>query len=442
MNLPPHNLQAERATLGALIRDPKRVLDVRSIVSRDDFYRDAHAQLFDAILSLEERGGAVDVVAVADEMITRGNFQSVGGNEFFAEVLDSAPHSANAEYHAGIVRELSMRRRLILESEKTIREAYDRTNDKTAEQIAADAEERIFSITDRGDSTDPQEIDIINDEVMERLAKREQGEVSGVPSGYDDLDDVISGFSKGSLVILAGRPSMGKTALGMNIVEHAAHLGARVLVVSLEMSAIELGERFLVARARVDGQRVREGNISTHDRRALNEAKTWLRATGRVVIDDSPVRRVADVAANARRVAARQGLDLVVIDYIQLLEPSTGAKSSRQEQVGDISRRLKLMAKSLGVPVLALSQLNRQCEARDDKRPRMSDLRESGSLEQDADLVLMLHRPEFYDQDNQPGVAELIVAKNRNGRTGIVKLTFLRHCMRFESMSQAEEPVF
>jgi replicative DNA helicase len=280
---------------------------------------------------------------------------------------------------------------------------------------------------------------------MDRIALRseEKHPVTGVPSGFYDLDDITSGFQGSQLVILAARPSMGKTALALNICEHAAvEHGMGVLFVSLEMGQLELAERLLCARSRVDGEKLRKGRgLGTREMTMLGRGYDELRAAP-IYIDDTPARNMLQITANARRMKMRQNVSLIVVDYIQLIEhESPDGRENRQEQIAKISRRLKTLARELNTPVLALSQLNRGVENREDRRPRMADLRESGAIEQDADLVLLLHRPEYYDPNDQPGISELIVAKNRNGRTDSVKFTFLKNFMRFENLASEDVPI-
>ena len=282
-------------------------------------------------------------------------------------------------------------------------------------------------------------------EAMDRIATRSEAKqpVSGVSTGFYDLDEITSGFQGSQLIILAARPSMGKTACALNVCEHAAlEQKSAVLFVSLEMGKIELAERLLCSRSKVDGDKLRKGRgMGAREMTMLSRAYEEMR-TAPIFIDDTPSRNMMQITANARRLKLRQNVGMIVVDYIQLIEPESGEnRDSRQEQIAKISRRLKTLARELHVPVVALSQLNRAVENREDRRPRMADLRESGAIEQDADLVLLLHRPEYYDANDSPGTAELIVAKNRNGRTDTIKLSFLKNFMRFENLAADAGPI-
>ena len=365
------------------------------------------------------------------------NMTRIGGDEALSQILLSVPHAANAKYHAGIVREKSVSRQVIESANEIIREGY--SNSLTADALLEGAEKRIFAIAEDKASGETVELRDVVTKAMDRIALRSESNhpVTGLSTGYYELDDMTSGLQGEQLIILAARPSMGKTAFALNICENVAvELKTAVLFVSLEMGNLELTERLLCARSRVDGHKLRSGqNIGTREMAQLGRAYEELR-TVPLFIDDTPARNMLQITANARRLKMRHGLGMIVLDYIQLVDSdSADGRESRQEQISKISRRLKTLARELKVPVIALSQLNRGVENREDKRPRMADLRESGAIEQDADMVLLLHRPEYYDANDQPGMAECIIAKNRNGATGTVKLTFLKAIMRFENLA-------
>jgi replicative DNA helicase len=335
------------------------------------------------------------------------------------------------------VRQKAITRELIQACSETISESY--SNNFQAAELVESAERRVFTIAEEQSSGQTVDVREVLLKTMERISLRAEARhpVTGLASGFLELDDLTSGFQPAQLVILAARPSMGKTALALNICDHVGFkLQMGVLFVSLEMGQMELTERLLCARSRVDGHKLRTGhNLGHQDTKALGKAYEELRQAP-IWIDDTPARTMLQITANARRLRRRHKIGLVLVDYIQLIDSdSSDGRENRQEQIAKISRRLKTLARELKVPVIALSQLNRAVEHREDRRPRMADLRESGAIEQDADLVLLLHRPEYYDPNDQPGIAELNIAKNRNGPTMTVKLTFLKNFTRFENHS-------
>jgi len=438
--LPPQNLEAEKSLLGSILWDNEVLHDVVGIIRVEDFYRDTHQVIFAAIRDMYEGRKGIDAVTLAEELEKRGQFEFVGGNEMLAEITGAVPHAANGKYYAEIVRQKSINRHLIEYATEIIREGY--SNEYTGEQLLESAEKKIFSIAEDQVRGDVVEINEVLTQAMDRIMARADAPhaVSGIASGFADLDDITWGFEPGQLIILAGRPSMGKTALALNIAEHVAiNLKVPLLFVSLEMGHMEIADRLLSARSGIDGHTLRTGRGLGHDQlRALSKAFQEL-GQGQILIDDTPSRNMLQIAANARRLRHRKNVGLVLVDYIQLID-SDESRDSRQEQIAKISRHLKTLARELPVPVIALSQLNRAVESREDRRPRMADLRESGAIEQDADMVLLIHRPEYYDPNDQPGIAEVIVAKNRNGRTGSVKLTFVNKLTRFDNLATIAEP--
>ncbi len=439
--LPPQNLEAERKVLGGVLLDNDALHEIIPILKADDFYRDSHQTIYRAICELYDEGKAVDAVTLADELIRRGEFESVGGDETLAEILNSVPHAANSRYHAEIVREKSVSRKLIEGATEIIRDGY--SNRLTSKELLEIAETKIFQIAEDQIKGDTHDIKAVVTQAMEQISLRAEGkhEVHGVATGFYDLDEMLGGFQPGQLIILAARPSMGKTAFALNICDHAAvENKTSTLFVSLEMGRVELAERLLWSRARVDGSRLRKGNnLGTRELTLLGKAYNEF-SQSPIFIDDTPARDVLQITASARRLKMRNNLGMIVLDYIQLVD-SEDSRDSRQEQIAKISRRLKALARSLKIPVIALSQLNRAVENREDRRPRMADLRESGAIEQDADIVLLLHRPEYYDPNDQPGIAEVIVAKNRNGPTGTEKLTFLKNITKFENLANIVAPI-
>lgn len=438
--LPPQNLEAEQGVLGSILLDNDVLHEVVPLLTVDDFYRDSHQIVYRAVRDLYDLGRAIDAITLADELTRRDEMNAVGGIEFLAEIVNSVPHAANAKYYADIVRQKSISRKLIGSANEILRDGY--SNNFTAEQLLEGAEKRIFEIAEDQTKGDTVELKDVVVKAMDRIIERSESRhpISGVASGFLDLDGVTGGFQPDQLIILAARPSMGKTAFALNICDHAAvELKTPVLFVSLEMGQLELAERLICARSRVDGHKLRTGqNMGTREISQLSRGYDELRSAP-MFIDDTPARNVLQITANARRLKMRANLGMIMVDYIQLID-SDNSRDSRQEQIAKISRRLKTLARELHIPVVALSQLNRAVENREDRRPRMADLRESGAIEQDADMVLLLHRPDYYDQNDQPGVAEVIIAKNRNGATDNVKLTFLKTITRFENYASIAGP--
>jgi replicative DNA helicase len=431
---PPYNLEAERSVLGACLLDSRAIDEAALVLSRADFFRPEHALAWESILEIRQEGREADGVTLGDHLDALPAFQG-GVNDFLAEIVGAVPHAANVAYYAGIVREKALARSVIEACEETLRDCYGKA--KTAAEILGALEGRIFELGERESTETTDAMPGVVAGAMDVIVERSHGVPAGVLTGFDDLDDVLCGLRPGTLSILAARPSIGKTAMGMAI---AANVGARtglpVLFVSLEMDREEIGERYLSAAAEINGRSLKDPAHRLDDAAWDRLAK----AAGRLCrlpirVDDAPVRTVAQIASNARRIKRRSGLSLVIVDYLGLIEGERQRGESRQEEVARISKHLRRTAKHLGVPVMALHQLNRQPEARDDRRPRMSDLRESGAIEQDAHVVMLLHRPEFYDPMDRPGMAEVIVAKNRSGATSAVEVAFRKEWTRFESVA-------
>ena len=440
--LPPQHLEAERGVLGSILLDNEVMHDIVVFLRAEDFYRDAHQVIYAAIRDLYDKNKGIDAVTLVEELKHRGQFEQIGGDDTLTEIVSSVPHAANGKYYAEIVKQKATNRQLIESATEIIRDGY--SNQFTAQELLESAERKIFSIAEDQIRGETLELEDVVKKAMDLIAVRADSgghAVTGLATGLIDLDDKTGGFHPGQLIIVAARPSMGKTALALNICDHAGiNLDVPVLFVSLEMGYLEIGERLLCARSRVDGNKLRTGmGLGIDQMRKLGKAYTEMCKSGKIYIDDTPSRNMMQIAASARRIKRRSQIGLLMVDYIQLVD-SDDSRDSRQEQIAKISRRLKTLARELSVPIIALSQLNRAVESREDKRPRLADLRESGAIEQDADMVLLLHRPEYYDQNDQPGIAELHVAKNRNGPTGTVTLTFLKNLMRFENSSAVAEP--
>lgn len=451
---PPCNVQAERCVLGSILLLPDVCDDVVLLLRSADFYDDANRILFDRILRMHDAGRKIDAALLVEELKKDSAFDDIGGAAYLARIADSVPSAAHAVYYAKIVREHAMSRMLIEASTETLRDAYD--SGRSSSELISQAEQRVFSILEsRGHATVTNLRDILH-EAMDRLDARMKGEhLEGVvETGFSDLDHLIGGLHASELVILAARPAMGKTALALNIAEHVAiSRDTPVLFVSLEMSALELGDRLLCSLARVNGRRVRNGTLSREDRvRLVNKAGEISESP--LFVDDSPARTVTEIAAASRRIKRREKqLGLIVIDYLQLIEPDN-SNDARQEQVAKIARRLKGMARELKVPVLCLAQLNRQAEATRDNRPRLSHLRESGAIEQDADVVMFVHREEYFlskgEQDQQQverssgdgTEAQIIVAKQRHGPIGDIELLWHKEFTRFVNLASKSHEEF
>ncbi|MEM6468769.1 MAG: replicative DNA helicase [Planctomycetota bacterium] len=442
---PPFDLEAEMGVLGSILILPEVCDDTASLRS-EDFYDDANRVLYGHLREMYDSGEKIDVTLLVSRLKTSGDFEKTGGAPYLAKLSGAVPNAAHAVYYAGIVSQKAVLRHLINASTEVLRDAYEQSTDPR--ELCAQAEQKIFSIMDGRSSNSLHSMNDVLHAAMDRMEARLRGEVTEgtVETGLTDYDTMTGGLHNGELIILAARPSMGKTALAMNVAEHAAIVGQQpVLFVSLEMSGIELADRMLCSLARVNGHRLRNGTISSDDQtRLINKANEI--STAPFFVDDSPSRTVSEIAAAARRIRRRQGgLGLIVIDYLQLIEPDN-SRDPRQEQVAKIARRLKGMARELEVPMLCLSQLNRQAEDSKDHKPKLSHLRESGAIEQDADVVMFVHREEYYhrgeDRAQYAGQAEIIIAKQRNGPVGEVQLTWESDFTRFSNRAPEHHDEF
>ncbi|MCE5303901.1 MAG: replicative DNA helicase [Planctomycetaceae bacterium] len=439
--LPPHNLDAERGVLGSLLLDPNLCDDIAMILRPEDFYADANQKLYAQLLAMRDEGKRIDATLLLERLQAGGDLEAVGGAAYLAEVVHSVPYAANAVYYAEIVQAKATLRSLIHASTEILRDAYEPTLDPR--ELVNRAEEQIFAVRDQRASDQITPIHDLLVEAFDRIdARLEHGEGQGVPTGFQDLDTLTGGLHGSEFVVLAARPSMGKTALAMNIAENVAiEANVPTLFVSLEMARFELAQRMLCSQGRIDANKFRSGFLSKDDRSKLVEASAKL-GKAPMVVDDTPARTCTEIAACARRLKRKQGLGLIVIDYLQLINPDD-PRDPRQEQVAKMARRLKAMARELEIPVLCLAQLNRQTEqGKEGHRPRLSHLRESGAIEQDADVVMFIHREEYYhtreeaQQQGIAGQADVIVAKQRNGPTGDVKLAWFDKYTRFENLAQ------
>jgi replicative DNA helicase len=433
--LPPQSRDAERSVLGSMLRDNGVIGDVVQIVREDNFYLDAHQKIYKAITSLYDRGSPVDAVMLAELLREQKQIEDIGGYGYLGELWDAAPTAANAEYYARIVRDKALVRHLIHASTEILRDSYDQA--MPADELLEMAERKVLDIAEMGITGQTTTLEQAVNEAYDRLDARHGQDhlaISGLPTGYVDLDEKTAGFQNSELVIVAARPSVGKTAFALNVVRHLiVEDNKPIFFVSLEQSRIELAERLLCCQARVDSHKLRKGHLSSEEMDRMIEAAEFLRRA-KLFIDDTPALNMLRIAANARRLKLRHQIRAVFVDYLQLIEPDN-RRDSRQEQVAAISRRLKHLARELKIPVVALAQVNRSSEDRQDHKPRLADLRESGGIEQDADTVMLLHRPEMYEPGQHEGTVEVMIAKQRNGPTGEITLTYLKQFMRFENFA-------
>jgi replicative DNA helicase len=439
--VPPQNLDAEQAVLGALMVDRELMSVLGEIVQRSDFYAPHHATIFENIQRLYERGEPIDKVSVAEELRRRKLLDDVGGAEFLSRLLDSVPTTASAEYYARVVAEKAILRSLIGAGSRIAQIGFEPSDD--VDETLDRCEQMIFQIGRRQGAGFVLVKDLLKP-AFEQIDKlyHQQGQVTGVPSGFKRLDQFTAGFQGGELIIVAARPSMGKTSLALNVVMHAARdAGKAAALFSLEMSNEQLVQRLLSAEAKLDAQRLRTGNIKDEEWSDITAAMGIL-AEVPIYIDDSAALTVSEVRSRCRRLKANTGLDLIVVDYLQLLRPSNPRVTSRVEIIDEICRGLKALSKELKVPVIALAQLNRSPEMRNDKRPMLSDLRESGGIEQEADVVAFIYRDEYYNPPTPENehLAEIIIAKQRNGPTGTVVLRFDKKFTTFSDVDLEHSP--
>ncbi len=438
--VPPQNLEAEQAVLGSMLIEREALIKAADILHQEDFYREANREVFQAVVNLHEHGEAVDLVTVTDELRKRGLLENIGGVAYLTALANAVPTAANAEYYARIVEEKALLRELITVATDIVAKGY-----QGAEEVAVlidDSERRIFEIAQRRSTEGYAAIRGVLLDAFERiefLYSNKEG-VTGVPTGFKGLDALTSGLQPSDLIVIAARPSMGKTTLLLNMARNAAlSKSVPVAIFSLEMSKEQLAQRLLCAEAGVDGQRLRTGHLMDADWPRLSHALGRL-SDAPVFIDDTPSISVMELRAKARRIKAEHDLGLIVVDYIQLMR-TRGRVENRQQEISEISRSLKALARELKVPVIIGSQLSRAVEQRDDKKPMLSDLRESGAIEQDADLVAFIFREEYYKPDTEKkNVAEIIVAKQRNGPTGSVELVFMKEIGRFADPEKFRKP--
>jgi replicative DNA helicase len=441
LRVPPHSVEAEQSVLGGLLLDNSTWDTVADRLRSEDFYRRDHQHIFAAIAELSARGEPSDAVTLAEHLAAKGLADETGGLAYLASLARDTPTAANIRAYADIVRERALLRNLIRVSGEIAASAYD-SEGRPAAELVDEAERRVFEIAEQGRRTGSGFValrDVLG-ATIDRLdmLHQSQGKLTGVSSGYADLDRMTAGLQPGDLIVVAGRPSMGKTTLALNIAENAAiGNGVPSAVFSMEMSREQLAFRMISSLGRVDQSHLRTGMFGDEDWARINSAIAQMKSAP-IFIDDSGALTPTEVRARARRLKRERGLGLVVVDYLQLMQVA-GTKENRATEISEISRSLKALAKELAVPVIALSQLNRSVEQRTDKKPVMSDLRESGAIEQDADLIMLIYREEVYEPETpRKGIADIIIAKQRNGPTGEVHLTFLGKYTRFENLATGD----
>ena len=443
LRMQPQDILAEQSVLGAIFIDEGKLVFVREYIEAEDFFRHAHRLIFAAMVALSERNEAIDATTMRNYLANHGDLDAIGGLAYLAEVINSVPTSANAEYYAKIVAEKSNLRKLIDRLTDSVNQAYEGADD--ADTIIANAEKALIDVSEGASRSGFKRIDDVLNLNFENLEARSQqtSDITGIASGYPALDNMTTGFHEEELIILAARPAVGKTAFALNVAQNiGTKLGLTVAIFSLEMGAESLVDRMLAAEGVINSRSIRTGQMTDEEWQKLMIAQSNL-ARASIYIDDTPGIRITEIRSRARKLAQETGnLGLVLIDYLQLI--TGNGRESRQQEVSEISRQLKILAKELKVPVIALSQLSRSIEQRQDKKPMLSDLRESGSIEQDADIVAFLHRDDYYHNEEEEGgipnnTVEVIIEKNRSGARGSVELMFQKEYNKFSSISKREE---
>jgi replicative DNA helicase len=436
LRVPPYNMEAEQSVIGAMLLDRNAIATVTEVLKGDEFYKESHRLLFDAIMDLYDNDEPVDIVTLVDILRGKGHLEVVGGVSYISDLVKSVPTTSNVKYYAKIVDQKNTLRRLIHASSEIVDRCYSQQED--VDDVLGLAEKNIFDISQKKNNQDFEHISSTITRSFDDFEKlyKNKGEITGIPSGFTDLDRKTSGFQRGDMVLVAARPSMGKTAFVLNLALTAGLRSAKsVAVFSLEMGKEQLVYRMLCSEANVDMQKLRVGDLDEDDWVKLARAAGPM-ANSKIFIDDTPGISISEMRSKCRRLKIEKGLDMIIIDYLQLMSGSRKSES-RQQEVSEISRSLKALAKEVGAPVMALSQLSRAPEMRADHRPILSDLRESGSIEQDADVVMFLYRDEYYNKETEKkGLAEVIIAKQRNGPTGTVELAWLGQYTKFGNLDR------
>ncbi len=437
----PHNLEAEQGVIGGLLLSPDRFDSIEGRVEPDDFYNKAYGIIFDTMLEMNKAGKPIDILLLRDELERKNQLQLAGGAAGLASLTDSVPTGANVEYYGGIVRDYSNRRRLIKAATDIVESATSGAGGGS-DDLLDNAERSIFQIAERGTTNEPDPMSNIIKEAWARIEAyaNSRDAVHGVMTNYFELDQMLTGLHGGEMLIIAGRPSMGKSTFALNLGRKVAvENNQAVAIYSLEMTAVNMATNILSAHAKIDAQKMRKGEMNAEEYAHLGRSISSL-AHAPIFIDDSSLLTISELRGKTRRLKKKHDIQMVVIDYLQLMTGSSAAQSrSREQEVSEISRGIKALAKELDIPIIALSQLSRKPEGRSTPRPIMSDLRESGAIEQDADVIMLLHRPDYYNPEDAPGQAEVIIAKQRNGPTGTVNLAFIKNQLRFEPLSLRPE---
>jgi replicative DNA helicase len=435
--IPPQNIEAEQAVLGAIFLEPASLITASEILIPEDFYRASHQKIYNVMLKLADKGEPVDLVTVTSELADANLLEEIGGVSYLSDLANAVPTAANIEYYGRIVEEKSILRRLIRTATTIAQDGYSREDE--VDVLLNEAEKNIMEVSQRKNAGAFQNIKDVLVQTYDNieLLHTRKGDITGIATGFTELDRMTAGFQRNDLIIVAARPSVGKTAFALNIAQNVAtKTDENVAIFSLEMGADQLVMRMLCAEGNINAQNLRTGNLTPEDWGKLTMAMGSLSDSG-IFIDDTPGIRVSEIRAKCRRLKQESGLGMILIDYLQLIQGSGRNKDNRQQEVSEISRTLKSLARELKVPVIALSQLSRGVEQRQDKRPMMSDIRESGSIEQDADIVAFLYRDDYYDKESEnKNIIEIIIAKQRNGPVGTVSLAFVKEYNKFVNLER------
>ena len=436
--IPPHSVEAEQSVLGSILLDKDAMISVSETLIPEDFYKEAHRVIYECMLKLYNNQSEIDLITLADELRDQGYLDDIGGIAYITSLSTIVPTTSNIKYYINIVKEKSISRQLISAANDIINLGYDSST--KVEDVLENAEKKIFDISQERTTNDFQPINQVLTETLSMLEKlyEEKSDVTGLTTGFRDLNKKINGLQRSDLLLIAARPAMGKTAFALNLVQNAALKGdASVAVFSLEMSKEQLVQRMVAAQSSVELKKIKTGTLAANDWPRITDGMAVL-SGAKIHIDDTPGIKISELRSKCRKLKIEKGLDLVLIDYLQLME-GEGHNESRQQEIAKISRSLKILAKELDCPVVALSQLSRAPEQRADHRPMLSDLRESGSIEQDADIVMFLYRDEYYNPDTErKNIGEVIVAKNRHGETGTVELVWFGEIQKFADKMREE----
>ncbi|MEN2258806.1 replicative DNA helicase [Paraclostridium benzoelyticum] len=434
--IPPHSVESEQSILGYILLDKEAIITVTETIKPEDFYKEAHKIIYECMMKLNNKNEPIDLITLTEELKKQGHLEDVGGISYITSLSTIVPTTSNVKYYADIVKEKSVLRKLIRVSNDILNLGYD--SSIKVEDILEKAEKQIFDISQEKSSEDFQAINSVLMDTYDMIEKlyTNKEDITGITTGFDDLNKKTNGLQRTDLILVAARPAMGKTAFSLNLVQNAALKGdASVAVFSLEMSKEQLVQRMLSAQSHVELKKIKTGNLDENDWPRIIDAMSVL-SNANIYIDDTPGIKIGELRSKCRKLKIEKGLDLILIDYLQLME-GDGGNESRQQEISKISRSLKIIAKELNCPVVALSQLSRAPEQRSDHRPMLADLRESGAIEQDADIVMFLYRDEYYHPDSErKNIGEIIIAKNRHGETGSVELVWLGEIQKFANKAR------